>query len=152
MVGKIIAMPNLALQSRTKQKVSIILIATLVISTYGMSSSAKACNIVWCDERSDGWNTFYAGVFGNWYCEDTETCVGGQRELFAEIWSDKPCWLLDASIGKMPGSNFQAFAIVEVLDSDAFRICFRRSEVYTCGNTDKQIFESINNCTAVCEC
>jgi hypothetical protein len=144
--------PNPAIRPRTNQRLSIILIAISVISTFGISNTAKACNIVWCDEGSDGWNTFYAGVFGNWYCEDTETCVGGQRELFAEISSDKPCLLLDASIGKMLGSNSQAFALVEAFDSDAFHICFSHLEAYSCGTAETEVFEPINNCPVVCEC
>lgn len=78
--------------------------------------------------------------------------VGGQRQLFAEIWSDKPCKLLNASIGKMAGSTSQTFAMVEALDTDAFRMCFRHLDVYTCGTADTQSFEPINDCPAECEC
>jgi hypothetical protein len=141
-----------ALPSRTTQRLSIILIAALVIGIFGISNTVKACNIVWCDEGDDGWNYFHAAIFGNWYCENTQTCVGGQRELFAEIWSDKPCWQLFVSIGKMLRTNSQAFSDAEAIDGDTFNECFHHLEVYTCGTTDKETFEPINSCPSVCNC
>jgi hypothetical protein len=143
--------PKLTLFPRRNRKLSLVLIIILAISTM-TAYKVKACNVQWCEEGSDGWHSYYAGVFGSWYCEDTATCEGGQRALWAEIWSDKPCERLHASIGKMLGSNSQAWARVEALNSDAFQVCFRHLEVYTCGTTDKQIFEPINNCPSVCDC
>lgn len=145
-------MPNPDLRPHINQRVSIVLIALLIISTFGILDTAKACDVEWCDEGSDGWNQFYAGVFGSWYCENTVTCDGGQRALFAEIWSNKPCVLLFASIGKMLGSTSQAYSDVEAINSDNFSECFHHLNVYTCGTTDTQSFEPVNNCPSVCEC
>jgi hypothetical protein len=76
-----------------RRLLSVILIAILV-ATFG--NRARACTIVWYDEMSDQGEQWYAGVFGHWYCEDTETCAGGLRDLHAEIWTDKPCYSLTA--------------------------------------------------------
>jgi hypothetical protein len=142
---------KLTLFPRRNRKLSIVLIIILALSTL-TADRVKACNVEWCEEGSDGWQRFYAGVFGNWYCEDTPTCNGGLRSLFAEIWSDVPCEQLHAAIGKMPGSNSQAWSRVEILNSDLFLICFDRLEVYTCGTSSVQVFQPINGCPSVCNC
>lgn len=95
---------------------------------------------------------YYAGVFGEWYCQDTGGCVGGLRDLFAEIWSDKPCYDLLATIGKMSGSYTQSFAMVEVWNTDTATICFRRVETYTCGTTGGVPIVDVNNCPSTCNC
>lgn len=85
-------------------------------------------------------------------CENNETCAGGQRDLHAEIWTDKPCYRVFAGIGKVLGSNSQAFTVVETLDSDHFQICFQHYNTYTCGTNDWENLEPINVCPGVCEC
>ena len=42
--------------------------------------------------------------------------------------------------------------MVEAYDSDRSRICFRHSDVYTCGATEPGRFEPVNDCPAVCHC
>jgi hypothetical protein len=85
----------LTLFPRRSRKLSVILIIILTIGTM-TADKVKACNILWCEEGSGGWQPFYSGVFGNWYCEDTPTCNGGLRPLWAEIRSDRPCEQLHA--------------------------------------------------------
>jgi hypothetical protein len=42
--------------------------------------------------------------------------------------------------------------MVEALNGDAFLTCFQNLSVYTCGSTDQEDFEPINNCPVVCQC
>jgi len=134
-----------------KRRLSVFLMAILVI-TFGIVNPAEACNRVWCDEMSDGQNQWYAGVFGNWYCEQNLSCTGGERDLHAEIWTDKPCYRLNAAIGPVSGSSSQSFSLVEVLDADQFQTCFQHWETYTCGTYDWENIDPINACGGYCAC
>jgi hypothetical protein len=136
---------------RRVRKLSFGLIVILTITTM-TANKVHACNIQWCEEASDGWNYFYAGVFGNWYCEDTPTCSGGLRPLWAEIRSDRPCEQLRATIGQMPGSNSQAFSFILVHNTDLFFTCYDRLEIYTCGTSNVQVIGGFDTCPTVCDC
>ncbi|MFY9555206.1 MAG: hypothetical protein WAV47_10885 [Blastocatellia bacterium] len=135
-----------------KRRLSVILIVILVAITIGLVNTAQGCDVEWCDELEDGWNQWNAEVYGHWYCENHESCAGGQRDLYAQVFSDKPCYRLHAGIGKALGSNSQAFALVEVLDHDHFQTCFQRFETYTCGTNNWETIEPMNVCPGVCEC
>jgi hypothetical protein len=148
-----VVMSTLALRSRDNKKLSIVITAILILITFGSVDGVKACNLVWWDTMSDGSNQWYAGVFGHYYCQNTDTCVGGaELDLWAEIESDKPCYGLTAAIGKVSGSNSQTFSLVEALDTDHFQTCFQHWNYYTCGVGGWQELEPINACPGYCAC
>jgi hypothetical protein len=50
-----------SLRPRKNQRLPIILVALLAVNPFFIVNTVKACNIVWCDEKQDGWQRFYAG-------------------------------------------------------------------------------------------
>jgi hypothetical protein len=103
---------------------------------------------------SDGPNQYYAGVFGHWFCVDSETCLGGLRDLYAEIWAfGDDCLWLNASIGAGwdAGTSFALIEAVETIGTWSY--CFNHIEIYTCGTTGPtEVHENVNNCPQCPQC
>lgn len=131
------------------RRLSFVLIGALVISTLAtLDFRARACAREWCDSLSDGPNRDYAGVFGQWSCETSETCYGGTHDLWAEIWTDASCFWVSAAIG--PVESNKAFAYVEVFQDNDFiwggGLCFWRDEYYSCDEVASQWFTGGGGC------
>lgn len=131
---------------------SLVLASTFVLAVWNLESSVKACDFVWCDEIAQE-GQYYAGVFGNWYCEDNETCHGGLRDLYAEIWAfGEDCLWLTAAIGPAYYYTGAAYGFVDVTEMIGdFSQCFVHTEIYFCDPIETEVHENVNNCP-YCDC
>ena len=138
-------------QPCTKRGLSFVLITILVTSeclTLNLPAWAY-CGRESCDELSDGPNQYYAGVSGQWTCYGDPGCFLGTHDIWATVWSEFSCLLLNAAIG--PTETNKSFSFVEIFAtyvdfSDPDYQCFWVDKVYNCDTGSTQTFTGGPGC------